>query len=376
MLPRGSGLAMRKHASNRSVGAFPGSREPGKALGRAHAHLCPDRGRRLGRERPVHLPRRDRDLVQVRLPRGGHARGLRARPGQGARLLQRPPRQPLEGRAQRGAPGARETSGRARRARRRALPLHPERRRPARAGGRVLVVHMHGELSKARCLACSAVHAWREDLSRSRPPAPAAAKRGGLRPDVVWFGETPYFMDEIYDALAGSDHFVSIGTSGSVWPAAGFALEARRAGIADLGDQPGALGNRGAVRGAPLRPGVRGGARLGGSGAEPLLAPCFPAFARESGEARGPRVQSLPLRNGKARDTVAPAPSSRRSHACCSPVVPVRPVRRPGWAGSALTGSGRTGSERWGPLERPPGSAQDRRGDQRRPGARRPSPSW
>ena len=49
---------------------------------------------------------------------------------------------------------------------------------------------------------------------------------------MVWFGETPYFMDAIYEALAGSDRFVSIGTSGSVWPAAGFALEARRAGIA------------------------------------------------------------------------------------------------------------------------------------------------
>ena len=97
--------------------------------------------------------------------------------------------------------------------------------------GVVGVVHMHGELLKARCLACGAVHAWREDLS-VQSPCPGCGGAGGLRPDVVWFGETPYFMDEIYDALAGSDRFVSIGTSGSVWPAAGFALEARRAGIA------------------------------------------------------------------------------------------------------------------------------------------------
>jgi NAD-dependent deacetylase len=99
-----------------------------------------------------------------------------------------------------------------------------------RAGARD-VVHMHGELLKARCLACDAVHAWREDLS-VETPCPGCGDAGGMRPDVVWFGETPYFMDEISEALAGADRFVSIGTSGSVWPAAGFALEARRAGIA------------------------------------------------------------------------------------------------------------------------------------------------
>jgi NAD-dependent deacetylase len=93
------------------------------------------------------------------------------------------------------------------------------------------VVHMHGELLKARCLACAGVQAWREELS-AKTPCPGCGAAGGMRPDVVWFGETPYFMDEIYEALAGSDRFVSIGTSGSVWPAAGFALEARRAGIA------------------------------------------------------------------------------------------------------------------------------------------------
>jgi NAD-dependent deacetylase len=93
------------------------------------------------------------------------------------------------------------------------------------------VVHMHGELLKARCLACGAVLPWREDLS-VETPCPSCGDVGGLRPDVVWFGETPYFMDEISEALAGADRFVSIGTSGSVWPAAGFALEARRAGIA------------------------------------------------------------------------------------------------------------------------------------------------
>lgn len=95
--------------------------------------------------------------------------------------------------------------------------------------GATRVVHMHGELFKARCLDCGAVHPWREALS-AKTPCPGCGETGGMRPDVVWFGETPYFMDEIYEALASADRFVSIGTSGSVWPAAGFALEARRAG--------------------------------------------------------------------------------------------------------------------------------------------------
>jgi NAD-dependent deacetylase len=91
------------------------------------------------------------------------------------------------------------------------------------------VVHMHGELLKVRCALCDTVRDWREDLSTSVACA-ACGRAGGMRPDVVWFGETPYFMDEIGEALAGADQFVAIGTSGSVWPAAGFAVEARRAG--------------------------------------------------------------------------------------------------------------------------------------------------
>jgi NAD-dependent deacetylase len=97
--------------------------------------------------------------------------------------------------------------------------------------GAARVLHMHGELLKARCLGCGGVHAWRETLS-TETSCPDCTETGGLRPDVVWFGETPHLMDEIQEALAGSDRFVSIGTSGSVWPAAGFALEARRTGIA------------------------------------------------------------------------------------------------------------------------------------------------
>jgi NAD-dependent deacetylase len=92
------------------------------------------------------------------------------------------------------------------------------------------VHHMHGELLKARCVGCEAVTAWREDLSVGTP-CPSCERSGGLRPHVVWFGEMPLDMDGIETALLAADRFVSIGTSGSVYPAAGFVSEARRAGI-------------------------------------------------------------------------------------------------------------------------------------------------
>jgi NAD-dependent protein deacetylase/lipoamidase len=95
-----------------------------------------------------------------------------------------------------------------------------------RAGSR-RVLHMHGELLKARCCRCEAVSAWPGDIApHDRCPSCGA----GLRPHVVWFGEMPFFMDrEIPEAL-GSEVFVSIGTSGVVYPAAGFVAEARRNG--------------------------------------------------------------------------------------------------------------------------------------------------
>jgi NAD-dependent protein deacetylase/lipoamidase len=97
-----------------------------------------------------------------------------------------------------------------------------------RAGSRKLV-HMHGESLKARCLACDAVVPWRADLDRlSR--CPVCDTVGELRPDVVWFGEIPHETERIADALETVDLFVSIGTSGNVYPAAGFVLEARARG--------------------------------------------------------------------------------------------------------------------------------------------------
>ena len=92
------------------------------------------------------------------------------------------------------------------------------------------VVHMHGELFKARCTACSETMPWREDLSVA-VSCPSCRHSGDLRPHVVWFGEMPLEMDAIYDALIGADLFVAIGTSGSVYPAAGFVSEARGHGI-------------------------------------------------------------------------------------------------------------------------------------------------
>ncbi|MGE0719422.1 MAG: Sir2 family NAD-dependent protein deacetylase, partial [Alphaproteobacteria bacterium] len=97
-----------------------------------------------------------------------------------------------------------------------------------RAGSRHLI-HMHGELLKARCIACDDISACRDDLgTASRCSACGAA--GTLRPHVVWFGEMPLEMERIYAALADCALFISIGTSGNVYPAAGFVAEAARAG--------------------------------------------------------------------------------------------------------------------------------------------------
>ncbi|ATM78921.1 MULTISPECIES: Sir2 family NAD+-dependent deacetylase [Serratia] len=97
-----------------------------------------------------------------------------------------------------------------------------------RAGSKQ-VLHMHGELLKVRCTSSGQVVEWLGDLSVEERchccqfPAP-------LRPHVVWFGEMPLGMDEIYAALAKADFFIAIGTSGNVYPAAGFVHEARLGG--------------------------------------------------------------------------------------------------------------------------------------------------
>ena len=97
-----------------------------------------------------------------------------------------------------------------------------------RAGSRNLI-HMHGELCKIRCLACEAVQPCETDLSFASLCTHCGVA-GRLRPHVVWFGEMPLEMDRIQAALAACDLFISIGTSGNVYPAAGFVAEARAAG--------------------------------------------------------------------------------------------------------------------------------------------------
>jgi NAD-dependent deacetylase len=98
-----------------------------------------------------------------------------------------------------------------------------------RAGSR-RVIHMHGELLKARCQNCGSVRLWPEDLT-SADVCPDCSRAGGLRPHVVWFGEMPLGMDLIDRALRKADLFVAVGTSGAVHPAAGFVAEARAHGI-------------------------------------------------------------------------------------------------------------------------------------------------
>ncbi len=98
-----------------------------------------------------------------------------------------------------------------------------------RAGSKSLV-HMHGELAKIRCGGCGAVSLCADDIG-VETLCGSCGVRGRMRPHVVWFGEMPMFMDEIADAMRRADLFVSIGTSGAVYPAAGLVAEARALSI-------------------------------------------------------------------------------------------------------------------------------------------------
>ena len=90
------------------------------------------------------------------------------------------------------------------------------------------LIHMHGELLKARCTASGVVCDWTADLEAEH--ASPHHPQGTLRPHIVWFGEMPLQMERIEAALEACDLFVSIGTSGAVYPAAGFVQSARMAG--------------------------------------------------------------------------------------------------------------------------------------------------
>ena len=93
------------------------------------------------------------------------------------------------------------------------------------------LIHMHGELLKARCGACGDVLAWSGNLSTGDACGRCRAP-GRMRPHVVWFGEMPFLMEEIYEALGRCRLFVSIGTSGNVYPASGFVQTVRLSGDA------------------------------------------------------------------------------------------------------------------------------------------------
>ncbi len=101
-----------------------------------------------------------------------------------------------------------------------------------RAGSRNLI-HMHGELLKVRCSWSGKIYDWERDVNETdrcdccQPPRQ-------LRPHIVWFGEMPLEMERIYQALAECDYFIAIGTSGNVYPAAGFVQEANRAGAVTI----------------------------------------------------------------------------------------------------------------------------------------------
>lgn len=99
--------------------------------------------------------------------------------------------------------------------------------------GHADVIHMHGEALKVRCVHCLHVERFEGELSVDAACGDCG-KPGGLRPDVVWFGEMPMHLPRIQRELEQSDLFVAIGTSGTVYPAAGFVAEARKRSIPSL----------------------------------------------------------------------------------------------------------------------------------------------
>ena len=101
-----------------------------------------------------------------------------------------------------------------------------------RAGSKRLL-HMHGQLTKGWCLRCNDRFDWQGPMGEGAE-CPSCGLRGQVRPDIVWFGEMPYEMERIDDALRACDLFVSVGTSGAVYPAAGFVQTACYCGARTL----------------------------------------------------------------------------------------------------------------------------------------------
>ncbi len=104
--------------------------------------------------------------------------------------------------------------------------------------GSALLLQMHGALRRARCLRCGQSFDWQGDTAVDSV-CPRCRRAGGVRPDIVWFGEVPMHLEAIGEALEGCGLFVSIGTSGSVYPAAGFVAGVRgRAHTVELNLEP------------------------------------------------------------------------------------------------------------------------------------------
>jgi NAD-dependent deacetylase len=100
-------------------------------------------------------------------------------------------------------------------------------------GGSPEVIHMHGQIMRALCAECGHQWGWTCDMAQD-DLCHSCATMGTVRPDVVWFGEVPYRMEEIIARTGDCDLFVAIGTSGVVYPAAGFVTEARQRGVRTL----------------------------------------------------------------------------------------------------------------------------------------------
>ena len=105
-----------------------------------------------------------------------------------------------------------------------------------RAGSRKMVA-IHGELKKARCVDCFGCFFWEDDLNMDST-CPGCQKKNCLRPDIVWFGELPYFMDQAYERISECRLFIAIGTSGNVHPAAAFSQHAQGAHKIEVNLQP------------------------------------------------------------------------------------------------------------------------------------------
>ena len=98
-------------------------------------------------------------------------------------------------------------------------------------GGAADVIHMHGELKKVRCRACAGVFNWQQDCTQETG-CPDCGRAPALRPHIVWFGEMPFHMEAIAGRLDACDLFISAGTSGNVYPAAGFVANVQAKGHA------------------------------------------------------------------------------------------------------------------------------------------------